>query len=79
VITGQTDAYAPVKAYRACNLRERIGYRMTDNPQVASIGDESVGTNCNLLYPEVSKGENPARGAQHTWVWSDIAMTLNAP
>ena len=77
--SGQTDVYAPGKAYRACNLRERIGYRMTDNPQVASIGDESVGTNCNLFYPEVSKGENPARGAQHTWVWSDIAMTLNAP
>ncbi len=77
--TGQTDAYATGKAYRACNLRERIGYRMTDNPQVASIGDESVGTNCNLFYPEVSKGENPARPAQHTWVWSDLAMTLNAP
>ena len=77
--SGQTDAYAPGKAYRACNLRERIGYRMTDTPQVASIGVESVGTNCNLFYPEVSKGENPARGAQHTWVWSDIAMTLNAP
>ena len=77
--SGQTDVYAPGKAYRACNLRERIGYRMTDNPQVASIGVESVGTNCNFFYPEVSKGENPARGAQHTWVWSDIAMTLNAP
>lgn len=77
--TGQTNAYAPGRAYRACNLRERIGYRTTDNLQVTSIGDESVGTNCNLFYPEVSKGENPARPAQHTWVWSDLALTLNAP
>lgn len=77
--TGQTDVYAAGKAYRACNLRERIGYRATDNPSVARSADESVGTNCETLYPEVSKGENPARPMQHTWVWSDIAMTLNAP
>ena len=34
---------------------------------------------CNLRSAEVSKGENPARGMQHTWVWSDLAMTLNTP
>lgn len=76
---GQTDVYPPGRAYRACTLRERIGYRLTDNPGVTSIGEEPVGTNCNIFYPEVSKGENPARGMQHTWVWSDMAMTLNAP
>ncbi|MFM8265695.1 MAG: hypothetical protein ACKOAI_06490 [Acidimicrobiia bacterium] len=76
---GQTDVYPQGRAYRACTLRERIGYRVTDNPRVASVGEEQVGTNCNLFYPEVSKGENPARPTQHTWVWSDLAMTLNAP
>lgn len=76
---GQTDVYAPGKAYRACNLRDKIGYRFTDNPPVADIGTESLGTDCEYFYPEVSKGENPARGMQHTMVWSDIAMTLNAP
>lgn len=76
---GQTDVYPQGRAYRACTLRERIGYRLTDNPRVASIGEETVGTNCNVFYAEVSKGENPARGMQHTWVWSDMAMTLNAP
>lgn len=76
---GQTDVYPPGRAYRACTLRERIGYRLTDNPRVTSIGEEPVGTNCNIFYPEVSKGENPARGMQHTWVWSDMALTLNAP
>ena len=76
---GQTDVYTPGRAYRTCTLRERIGYRLSDNPRVTSIGEEPIGTNCNLLYPEISKGENSARGMQHTWVWSDIAMTLNAP
>lgn len=76
---GQTNVYAQGKAYRSCNLRERIGYRMTDNPRVQSIGEEAVGSNCELFYAEVSKGENPARGSQHTWVWSDMALTLNAP
>jgi len=52
---------------------------MTDNPPVAELGWESAGPNCQLMYAEVSKGENPARGMQHTWVWSDLAMTLNAP
>ena len=76
---GQTDVYTAGKAYRACNLRERIGYRATDNPPVTRTADESVGANCDTWYPEVSKGENPARPMQHTWVWSDLAMTLNAP
>lgn len=76
---GQTDVYPPGRAYRTCTLRERIGYRLSDNPRVTSIGEESIGTNCNIFYPEISKGENPARPMQHTWVWSDIVMTLNAP
>lgn len=76
---GQTDVYAPGRAYRSCNLRERIGYRMTDNPRVPTIGEETVGSNCEFFYAEVSKGENPARGLQHTWVWSDMALTLNTP
>jgi hypothetical protein len=76
---GQTDVYPAGRAYRTCTLRQRIGYRLSDNPRVPSIGEESIGTNCNLLYPEISKGENPARPMQHTWVWSDMALTLNAP
>lgn len=77
--TGQTDVYPPGRAYRSCNLRERIGYRLTDNPRISSIGDEATGSSCELFYAEVSKGENPARGLQHTFVWSDMALTLNAP
>jgi hypothetical protein len=77
--TGQTDAYSGGRAYRTCNLRRQIGYRMTDNPPVTELGWESAGSNCEYVYAEVSKGENPARGMQHTWVWSDLAMTLNAP
>lgn len=76
---GQTNVYPPGRAYRSCNLRERIGYRLTDNPRISSIGDEATGPSCELFYAEVSKGENPARGLQHTWVWSDMALTLNAP
>jgi hypothetical protein len=75
----QTDAYSGGRAYRACNLRSQIGYRLTDNSAVTFLGTESQSSNCDLLYAEVSKGENPARGMQHTWVWSDLAMTLNAP
>jgi hypothetical protein len=52
---------------------------MTDNPPVADYGIESLSRNCEYIYAEVSKGENPARGMQHTWVWSDLAMTLNRP
>ena len=77
--TGQTDVYSGGRAYRTCNLRRQIGYRMTDNPTVTELGWESAGSNCEYVYAEVSKGENPARGMQHTWVWSDLAMTLNAP
>ena len=77
--SGQTDVYPAGRAYRTCSLRRQIGYRMTDNPPVAELGWESAGPNCQLMYAEVSKGENPARGMQHTWVWSDLAMTLNAP
>lgn len=76
---GQTNAYVSGRAYRACNLRERIGYRMSDNPRVASIGEDPVGLDCGLFYAELSKGENPARPMQHTFVWSDIALMLNAP
>ena len=75
----QTDAYSGGRAYRSCNLRSQIGYRLTDNPAVTFLGSESPGANCENFYAEVSKGENPARGMQHTWVWSDLAMTLNAP
>lgn len=76
---GQTNAYSSGRAYRACNLRRRIGYRLTDNPSVTDLGTETLGLNCEFMYAEVSKGENPARPMQHTWVWSDLAMTLNAP
>ena len=76
---GQTDVYSAGRAYRTCNLRRQIGYRMTDNPPVTELGWESAGANCEFIYAEVSKGENPARGMQHTWVWSDLAMTLNSP
>ena len=74
-----TDVYAGGRAYRTCALRARIGYRLTDTPSIADFGTESVGGNCEFIYAEVSKGENPARGMQHTWVWSDLAMTLNSP
>jgi hypothetical protein len=76
---GQTDVYLGGRAYRTCGLRSRIGYRITDNPPVVDFGTESLSNNCEFIYAEVSKGENPARGMQHTWVWSDLAMTLNAP
>lgn len=75
----QTDVYAGGRAYRTCSLRTRIGYRLTDTPSVVEFGTEPVGGNCESIYAEVSKGENPARGTQHTWVWSDLAMTLNRP
>lgn len=75
----ETDAYPGGRAYRACDLRESIGYRLTDNPPVAPIGIETASTECSVFYAEVSKGENPARGMQHTWVWSDMAIALNAP
>lgn len=77
--SGQTDVYSGGRAYRTCGLRSRIGYRITDNPPVVDLGTESLGNNCEFIYAEVSKGENPARGMQHTWVWSDLAMTLNTP
>ncbi|MEY4401006.1 MAG: hypothetical protein RL072_871 [Actinomycetota bacterium] len=76
---GQTDVYSAGRAYRTCNLRRQIGYRITDNPPVTELGWERAGPDCEFIYAEVSKGENPARGMQHTWVWSDLAMTLNAP
>jgi len=77
--SGQTDTYSGGRAYRTCSLRSRIGYRVADNPPVADYGTESLSKNCEYIYAEVSKGENPARGMQHTWVWSDLAMTLNRP
>jgi len=76
---GQTDVYSGGRAYRSCSLRAQIGYRKTDNPPVTESMAETDGTNCVTLYPEVSKGESGARPYQHTWVWSDIAMALNAP
>ena len=76
---GQTDAYVGGRAYRGCNQRTRIGYRLVDSPSVPFAGEEPLSTNCSVFYPEISKGENPARPMQHTFVWSDIAMTLNAP
>ncbi len=76
---GQTDVYTGGRAYRSCGIRAQIGYRRTDNPPVVASWDESAGTNCETFYPEVSKGELGARPYQHTWVWSDLAMTLNAP
>lgn len=76
---GQTDAYVGGRAYRGCNQRMRIGYRLVDSPSVEYIGEEPLSTNCNVFYPEISKGENPARPMQHTFVWSDMALTLNAP
>jgi len=75
----QTDSYSGGRAYRSCNLRTGAGFRKADNPPVVAANEETVGTNCETLYPEISKGQSGARPSQHTWVWSDLAVTLNAP
>ena len=75
--SGQTDVYAGGKAYRACDRRTMIGYRQIDSPIAPWIGEEQTGRKCDYFYPNVSKGENPARPAQHTWVWADMAISLN--
>lgn len=75
----QTDAYSSGRSYRSCNLRTRIGYRTADTPSVTPQNEEPVGVDCENFYAEIAKGENPARPAQHTFTWSDIALSLNSP
>lgn len=74
--TGATDVYGPGRAYKACSMRSGSGYRRSDSPPVAVTVSEPDGVDCTVFYPELSKGENPARPKQHTWVWSDLAMSL---
>jgi hypothetical protein len=75
--TGATDTYRPGRTYRACSMRSGAGYRKSDSPPVAVTVSQPASTNCTVFYPELSKGENAARPKQHTWVWSDLAMSLN--
>ena len=75
--TGATDTYGPGRTYRACSMRSGSGYRKADSMPVAVTMSEPASTNCTVFYPELSKGENQARPKQHTWVWSDLAMSLN--
>ena len=75
--TGKTDVYVPGRAYKACSMRSGAGYRKSDSPAVVVTTSEPTSSNCTVFYPELSKGENAARPKQHTWVWSDLAVTLN--
>lgn len=74
--TGVTDTYGPGRTYKACSMRGGAGYRKSDSPAVVVTTSEPTSTNCTVFYPELSKGENAARPKQHTWVWSDLAMSL---
>lgn len=75
--TGATDTYGPGRTYKACSMRSGAGYRKSDALPVAAPVSEPTGVDCTVFYPELSKGENQARPKQHTWVWSDLAMSLN--
>lgn len=75
--TGGTDVYGAGRTYKACSMRSGSGFRLSDSPPVEVKVSEPTGTNCTVFYPELSKGENSARPKQHTWVWSDLAMSLN--
>lgn len=74
--TGATDVYGPGRTYKACSMRSGSGYRKSDSPPVAVATSQPTGVNCTVFYPELSKGENAARPKQHTFVWSDLAMSL---
>lgn len=76
--SGGTDTYGPGRAYKSCSMRSGVGFRKPDSPPVVVSVSEPTSTNCTVFYPELSKGENPARPKQHTFVWSDLAMLLNS-
>ena len=74
---GESDVYAPGRAYRGCSLSWGAGARMRETPPVDVIQTEEPSTSCRFFYPEISKGGG-IRPKQHPWVWSDLMLSLES-